>query len=117
VDYAVEVARVLSGCHPGAAFAFLSRRWGRSDRAESDGRARYKGKAEKALSAVVSPRVTSSVLRASTPCSREGSLLSAIAYRARSIRIAAVVSQPGDSCRACAIWSSQSIVAAACVCA
>jgi len=57
VDYAVEFARVLSGSSPNAAFAFLS-----GGGADPTGRsrlafARYKGEAEKALSAAGFPHV------------------------------------------------------------
>ena len=57
VDYAVEFARVLRGSSPNATFAFLS-----GAGADTTGRsriafARYKGEAEKALSAAGFPRV------------------------------------------------------------
>ena len=57
VDYAVEFARVLSGSSPNAAFAFLS-----GGGADPTGRsrlafARYKGEAERVLSAVGFPHV------------------------------------------------------------
>ena len=57
VDYAVEFARVLSGSSPNAAFAFLS-----GGGADPTGRsrlafARYKGEAEKVLSAAGFPHV------------------------------------------------------------
>ena len=57
MDYAVEFARVLSGSSPNAAFAFLS-----GSGADPTGRsrlafARYKGEAEKALSAAGFPRL------------------------------------------------------------
>jgi uncharacterized protein YbjT (DUF2867 family) len=57
VDYTIEFARVLRASSPGAAFAFLS-----GSGADPTGRsrmafARYKGEAEKALSAAGFPRV------------------------------------------------------------
>src|ERR1700720_4509713 len=57
VDYPIEFARVLRASSPGAAFAFLS-----GSGADPTGRsrmafARYKGEAEKALSAAGFPRV------------------------------------------------------------
>jgi uncharacterized protein YbjT (DUF2867 family) len=57
VDYTIEFARVLSGSSPNAAFAFLS-----GSGADPTGRsrmafARYKGEAEKALSAAGFPHV------------------------------------------------------------